>query len=279
MSFYSASHTHTLLVDGRNTMQEMIAAAKQFRFVSLGFSEHAWQGFDFAYCMPKDALLSYVQAVKSLQQAEASPRIWCGLEIDSLVPKEAFREQIRMVDYYISSTHYLPHPKGEEPICVDGNPERILAYIRQYLAGDTLAFAKAYFDLHVDTLLRRRPNIIGHFDLLRKYAEPYALFDVNDIAYRKIALHALERAFPCGGILEVNTGAIARGTMHTPYPTMALLCAWREMGGAITLNSDCHHAPDLQCWYSEALQMIRNAGFRSVKRLGTGTALWEDIEL
>ena len=279
MEFLSTSHAHTSYVDGKHTVEEMIFYAKQFHFVSLGLSEHAPQGFDPAYCMQNESINEYIDKIRAYQQTEKSIRVWCGLEIDSLVTNDDFQDQIKKVDYFISSTHYLPHPNGEAPIAIDGNPERLRAYIDQYLAGDGIAMAKAYYDLHVETLLRRQPAVIGHFDILRKYAASHQLFDENSASYRKVALNALERAFPCGGLLEINTGAIARGTMKLPYPTIELLGAWHEMGGQITLNSDCHNGPDLMCFYGEALKMIKEAGYRTIKHLGTADQLWEDWEL
>ena len=58
---------------------------------------------------------------------------------------------------------------------------------------------------------------------MRKYALSESLFDETSPEYRRLALDALERAFPCGGVLEVNTGAIARGYRDDPYPTAELL--------------------------------------------------------
>lgn len=71
--------------------------------------------------------------------------------------------------------------------------------------------ARDFFAIEVNALLRDRPQIIGHFDLLRKYAARLSLFDEADPAYRRLALSALEQAFPCGGVLEINTGGMARG--------------------------------------------------------------------
>ena len=86
-------------------------------------------------------------------------------------------------------------------------------------------------------------------------------------------------AFPCGGVLEINTGGMARGYLTTPYPTLELLCAWRELGGRITLTSDCHDRRYLVHAFPRAAALARQAGFRTALRLGTGTELWEEAEL
>ena len=55
-----------------------------------------------------------------------------------------------------------------------------------------------------------KPDIIGHFDVVRKHAKVLGL-DTALPAYRRAALDALEAAFQGCRLLEVNTGNIARG--------------------------------------------------------------------
>lgn len=72
---------------------------------------------------------------------------------------------------------------------------------------------------------------------------------------------------------------MARGYLTTPYPTLELLCAWRELGGRITLTSDCHDRRYLAHAFPQAAALAQQAGFRTALRLGTGTELWEEAEL
>ena len=165
------------------------------------------------------------------------------------------------------------------PVAVDGDPVLLRRYVDEVYHGDGLAMARDYFAIEVKALLRDRPQIIGHFDLLRKYAARLSLFDEADPAYRRLALSALEQAFPCGGVLEINTGGMARGYLTTPYPTLELLCAWHELGGQITLTSDCHDRRYLAHAFPQAAALARQAGFRTALRLGVGNALWEETAL
>ena len=64
-----------------------------------------------------------------------------------------------------------------------------------------------------------------------------------------------------------------------PYPADFLLDAWREMGGQLTLTSDCHNARDLDCAFAQTLSMLRQKGFTHIYRLGTGDSLWDSVEL
>ncbi len=272
--FLSNSHTHSTFCDGKNPPQEMIAAAKRNGFVSLGFSGHAHTGFASTWCMTLDRQEKYLEAIRALQPSAQGVRIWAGLEVDALTAPYLL-PATHTVDYRIGSMHYF-YPEGPQ---ADGQADKLKEYWETVFHGDGLALASHYYSIFAEFLNRERPEIIGHFDLIRKHAPTLGLFDENDPAYRKIALAALERAFPCGGVIEINTGGIARGYLPTPYPTQELLNAWREMGGKVTITSDCHDCHNLTCAYDMAWDMVKKAGFKSVHRLGTEDELWDEIDV
>lgn len=279
MTFVSNAHTHSRWCDGLDAIPDMVEAARALGFVSLGFSSHARQGFDPAYSMAPDAQAGYFAELRALQGEPGLPRLWAGLELDALAHPDCRREAFAHADYVIGSAHYLCESYGGAPVAVDGDPVLLRRYVDEVYHGDGLAMARDYFAIEVKALLRDRPQIIGHFDLLRKYAARLSLFDEADPAYRRLALSALEQAFPCGGVLEINTGGMARGYLTTPYPTLELLCAWHELGGQITLTSDCHDRRYLAHAFPQAAALARQAGFRTALRLGVGNALWEETAL
>ena len=229
--------------------------------------------------MAPDAQAGYFAELRALQGEPGLPRLWAGLELDALAHPDCRREAFACADYVIGSAHYLCESYSGVPVAVDGDPVLLRRYVDEVYHGDGLAMARDYFAIEVKALLRDRPQIIGHFDLLRKYAARLSLFDEADPAYRRLALSALEQAFPCGGVLEINTGGMARGYLTTPYPTLELLCAWHELGGQITLTSDCHDRRYLAHAFPQAAALARQAGFRTALRLGVGNALWEETAL
>lgn len=281
MSFFSNAHTHTTYCDGKTPIREMIAQAEALGFVSLGFSGHAAQGFDWSYSMNQERQRAYFQELRTIQKERvpSHPTIWAGLELDALAEDAFRREAYRQADYIIGSVHYLPWQGEAFPVAIDGPAERLGRYVDTVLDGDGLELARRYYNMVTHSLLRDRPAIIGHFDLVRKHAAALKLFDETSPHYRRIALSALEQAFPCGAVLEVNTGGMARGYLSTPYPSLELLGAWREMGGKVTLTSDCHDARYLDYAFDTALNLIHQAGFRSLMQLGRGKDLWEETEI
>lgn len=272
MSVLSSAHAHTTYCDGKSTAAEMAKAAWERGFVSLGFSGHAPQHFDTAYCMSMEGMEQYKAEVRALQKEyQGRMTIYLGTERDrfACVSPEGF-------DYFIGSVHYIPW--GEDFAPVDGDPVPLARYLREECGGNGLQFVQQYFTLLRDYILAARPAIIGHFDLVRKNNVVLHHFDEESPAYQTMALEALEPLAQTGAFLEVNTGAIGRGTMTAPYPAPYLLKAWKQWGGEVMINSDCHNAAKIDIFYPECEEMLRSLGYDHAVRLGKN-AMWERFSL
>lgn len=263
MSILSCAHVHTTYCDGKSPASLMAKTAWEKGFVSLGFSSHAPQHFDPGYCIDPAREQAYKEEILALREEyRGRMPIYLGIERDhfSCVSPEGY-------DYFISAVHYLPKPDGHHGV-VDGNPEDLLAYVNEYCGGDGLAMARQYFELLRDDVLAWRAPIIGHFDLVRKNNAWLRLYDEESAAYRRLALDALRPLAETGALLEVNTGAMARGCLSTPYPEAFLLREWRTWGGEVIVNSDCHDARFLDAFFSEAEALLISLGFDHAVRLG-----------
>ena len=285
MSFDSNAHTHTQYCDGKNTAEEMIEAAKRLGFVSLGFSGHARQGFDAPYSMEGENQQLYLEELRCRQKRQLAsgtgPRLWVGIEQDTMVEPAQKAQNLQDFDYIVGSSHYICSDFHGSPVSADGNLEPLRAYLKEVHRGDMLALVKEYFDVHTTMLLAERPDIIGHFDLIRKHAVRQGFFDPEGTAYRKLALAALnnlEGLPKSKSIMEVNTGGMTSGFLREPYPTWELLAVWREMGGQVTLTSDCHDEKWLDYAFEETLAKLKKLGYRQILRLGTGQSLWDAFE-
>lgn len=280
MKFLSNAHTHTNWCDGLSTAEEQLASARRLGFVSLGFSGHAMQGFDWKYCMSAENQRAYLAELRGMQErlAGRGPKIYAGLEQDEQAP-EAEKAKNRVdFDYLIGSVHYLPGEPGGERVAVDGNLAMLRNWIDQRCGGDARIMARGYYEQYGVGMEKDRPDILGHFDLVRKYAVQIGLnTGLND--YRRYALDALARARRGCAVLEVNTGNIARGYDTRPYPEEFLLDAWKELGGELTLTSDCHDARLLDCAFEPTVVWLRSRGWKRLLRLGTGNALWDEVEI
>lgn len=272
MSVLSSAHVHTPFCDGKTPAPEMAKAAWEKGFVSLGFSSHAPQRFDPACCIPPAREEDYKAQIRALQAEYAGRmRIYLGIERDyyACVSADGY-------EYSIASVHYLP--LNGEFVAVDGAPEDFLRYVKEGCGGDAMRMARRYFSLLRDYVLRDHPPIIGHFDLLRKNNAVLHLLDEESPAYRSLALETLEALAGAGAFLEVNTKPLIKGRPKTPYPEAFLLSAWKNWGGEVIINSDCHDARYLDVFYPQAEALLLSLGYDHAVRLGE-KALWERYPL
>jgi histidinol-phosphatase (PHP family) len=247
-------HTHTTFCDGKSAPEEVVVAAIEKGFAAIGFSGHGFTPFSPGYCMAEGAA-DYIASIKDLKaQYKDKIQIYLGAEEDAFSPVE--RSDF---EYIIGSSHYL-YANGKY-IPIDSGPECFRACV-DACNGDVLAFAEQYYKAFCDYILERKPDIIGHFDLITKYDELNKGLLLNDPAYLEIAEKYLRKAMESDGIFEVNTGAISRGYRTTPYPCRQLLELLRKQDCKIMLNSDSHHADTLDCHFAETKTLLRELGFR-----------------
>lgn len=264
-------HTHTSFCDGKDTPAEMAARAFELGFEALGFSGHSFTDFD-PCGMSAPTQERYRGEIAGLKERYAGRmEIYCGVEQDYFsgrVPPE--------YDYAIGSVHYVLH--DGEYLCVDWSPERTRENVEKY-GGDRYAYAEDYFELAGRVLETTGADIVGHFDLVRKFDELDPMLDEEHPRYRRAALSALESL--CAGgkrpVFEINTGAMARGYRRQPYPSERLLREIRARGCPVMITSDCHDRSLIGFGYDAAAAAARRAGFTG--RVTIKGGVFTEIEL
>ena len=251
-------HTHTNYTDGKDTPEEVVLAAIEKGFDSIGFSEHTYlQYSSFPRQLTAERAVLYKNEIQALKQKYAGViDIFCGLEYDfySDVDTEGY-------DYLIGSVHYLDCKT--EIASFDYGLERTIDYIKKYFDGDGLAFAKKYYETVAQLPKKKDFDIIGHFDLVTKNNEQGRFIDLSSKKYLDFgfeAIHALKGRIP---FFEVNTGAISRGYRTEPYPQIEFLREFKSCGFGAVITSDCHNKDHLDCNFKQARELLISAGFDS----------------
>jgi histidinol-phosphatase (PHP family) len=139
-----------------------------------------------------------------------------------------------------------------------------LDYFKKCLAlfdGDFVALSTQYYADFCEYILARKPDIIGHFDLVTKYleVEPSILTDAEK--YAAVAEKYIALAAEANCLFEVNTGAITRGLRTTPYPAENLLRILKKKGAGLVLNADSHAKDTLDFAFDEAKKLLMKVGF------------------
>lgn len=255
-------HTHTTFCDGKNTPEEIVLYAIEKGFKSIGFSGHGYTSFDVRYCMTDTE--GYVREISRLKRKyDDKIKIYCGIEEDAF----SYANRTNF-DYIIGSSHYFNIGNKYYPI--DSNYD----YFKKCLEVfdyDVKKLAETYYNAFSGYIASRKPDIVGHFDLITKFDEIEVPRFLNNSEYLKIAEKYMYKAAENDVIFEVNTGAISRGIRKTPYPQENLLYVLKEKGCRIILSSDSHSVETLDFYFEETKQLLRDIGFDCVYEFNEGS--------
>ncbi len=249
-------HTHTTFSDGSNTAEEMVQAALRLGFHTLGFSDHGHAAYDSCSMSPEGEA-AYCTEIRRLQRVYGDRiHILLGCEHDWLSPAD-FSEY----EYVIESVHYVPVDGAL--FCVDRSRAVLEDVIQKHFAGDPYRMCQAYFRTVCASCERTKADILGHIELVMKFNEHRDLFDDQDPRYLSAALEAADCAADSGRLVEINTGALARGYRSSPYPGWAMLKRLHERNARILLSSDCHDVSYLNCAFEDAADIAKECGYKT----------------
>lgn len=265
---YSNYHTHCFFCDGKGDPEDYIKKAISLKFHSLGFSSHAPVHLPSSWTMKEENLNNYAQTIKNLKEKYKNQiEIYCGLEIDyfeSISGPDSEKFKKLDLDYTIGSVHFMKNKDTGEYLTVDGDEEEYTRIIEVFFKGNVQDFVTEYYGLIRRMLSEHKLQIVGHLDLIRKNNKNERYFNETEHWYKEEIIKTLKAIKSSGAILEVNTGAIARGYLTTPYPSPWILKECYELDIPITLNSDGHSPENLDTFFSESLDLLRYAGYRQL---------------
>ena len=135
---------------------------------------------------------------------------------------------------------------------------------------DVIKLAETYYRTFVGYITNRKPDIVGHFDLITKFDEIDTPLFLNNSDYLKIAQKYIKTAAEADVIFEINTGAMARNIRKTPYLGEDLLYVLKTQGSKVMLSSDSHSVETLNYCFDEMENMLKDIGFDCVYELCKG---------
>ena len=246
-------HTHSVFCDGKNTPEEIVISAIEKGFSAISFSGHGYTAFDLRYCM-KDVDGYTVEIGRLKEKYKREIPIYLGVEEDAFSPTDRGR-----FDYIIGSSHYF-HVGGRY-LPIDSSYDHFQKCLAAF-QYDIIRLTEAYYQAFVGYIKSRKPDIIGHFDLITKFDETDSPLFLNNAEYNRIAETYLTEAAKSGCLFEVNTGAVARGIRKTVYPSENLLYLLKKLDVPLILSSDSHSADTLDFGFEETKRHLRDIGFR-----------------
>jgi len=239
-------HSATYCDHATGTLREVLEAAVAFGYQTFGVTEHAprvherylyetelgmGRGVPELHALFDD----YARDVAQLSEEFADRLVVLrGFETEA-VPHESYaatmlglREKHRF-EFMAGSVHHV------HDAIIDGPPEFYAKALE--ISGGIEPLAIQYYT-DVATMIRRlRPEVVTHFDLIRRNAPSPE--SVETPAVRAAAIAALELAGQYSCILDLNTAGIRKG-LGCPYPRPWLVREAHARGIPFCFGDDSH---------------------------------------
>lgn len=263
---WTTFHSHCDFCDGAQRPRAMVEAALDRDFAALGFSSHAPLPFPSPWCIGRGLrpanLDRYRQEIESLKRFyRGRIAIHCGLEVD-YIPGLIGPADRRFAefDYRIGSVHFVGRTAEGAAWQMDDGPERFELGLDLHFGGDIRSLVETYYRSLAEMAWLERPDVIGHFDLVKKYNRNARYFREDEGWYRRIVEDCLSVIAASGSIVELNTGGMARGWTDEPYPSPWILSLCLDKDIPICLSSDAHEGAGIAYGFAEALSLFGGLG-------------------
>lgn len=255
------------------TLREVLEAAVAAGYHTFGTTEHAPR-VEPRFLYPEELAMSWtVETLAANFEAYARQSraladefadrltVLRGFEIE-VVPANGYvalmnglRER-HGFEYIVGSVHYV------DEIVIDGPREDYRRAVEK--RGSLEALAVGYYEAVAAMVEAMRPEVVGHFDLIRRNAPDEGA--VDSPAIRAAAERALEAVEACGGILDVNTAGYRKG-LGRPYPAPWVLERARALGIGLCLGDDSHGPADVGAGLAPARRYLLEHGIETMTTL------------
>jgi histidinol-phosphatase (PHP family) len=268
---YHGGHSGEFSRHAAGSLEDVVKSAIRAGFSIYGLSEHAPR-YRVEDLFPDEVDLdvddlarifeSYVDTALALRDRHADRiELLVGFETEVLPPQGwpeqmlELRRRHREFDYMVGSVH---HVGGAS---IDMTPE-LAAKVAEEVGGRD-ALERLYFEGVAEMVERLRPEIVGHFDLIRKFDGAEASFGPGTWKHIERALEVIQAV---GAIVDVNAAPVRR-KMGPVYPLPPVLERACEMGIPVTLGDDSHGPAQVGVGLDACLRAIQQAGYRRVHYL------------
>ena len=254
----------------RGTLRGVLDAAVEIGLHTYGLTEHAPR-YEQRHLYDSERAKGYTLERLQLEferYAEESRRVQPlfegrlsvlrGFEAE-VVPPDRYAELMQGLrsrhgfDYMVGSVH---HVGG---ISIDESPRHFRAAVDA--CGGLEPFAVRYYETVRRMIEDLRPEVVGHFDLLKLHAP--AGSDLATPRVRLAAEEALAAAKAGGCILDLNTAGWRKG-LREPYPGPWIVRAATAAGIPFCFGDDSHEPSQVGFGIERARQFLLSNGVSSV---------------
>ena len=283
-------HSGEFCDHGKGTLREIVVAAVSRGYHTFGVTEHAPR-FHERYLYPEEAAIGWdIEKVQRDFEAYAresaalvancglriadcglknenatAPQAFCllrGFEVEVVPPGDYGRlmNELRErhgFDYVVGSVHWV------NDVITDHSKAKFDEAAAK--CGGQEALAVRYYEQVAEMVEAIRPEVVGHLDVIRKYASPRQA--VETPRARDAAREALCVIRKYGCILDVNTAGLRKG-LGSPYPAPWLLrMAVHDFDIGVCFGDDSHSPEDVGAGIIETRQYLLENGVEHITYL------------
>ncbi|MGM0688240.1 MAG: histidinol-phosphatase HisJ family protein [Bacillota bacterium] len=236
------------------TMDEYLAEAELKKIREIGFADHFPLGLlDYnprvQVTMNPGELDEYILQVENLKKLSNRVKIKLGIEIDYLPGTEDKLGKLLKeysFDFVIGSIHFMDDWDFTHPVYADTYKDR-----------DLNRLYETYFDLVWNLCHSGLIDIIGHIDVIKKFGYRPSV-DLEPLWEQTARI--LKQTDTC---MELNTAG-RDAPVGEFYPEKLLIEKCFKEGVSVTLGSDAHGPQQVGRYFEEALQTLKEAGYREL---------------
>ena len=260
-------HTHTHYFHGKNTVEEMYAAAQEKGLKYYGFSEHTPLPDGFSCLLYREgdmhhAFINYIHDVLELKKRTARaaliypqenfPIALLGMELDFTPHNLMYMDNLINTypfDYVIGTIHFVNGVNIGLWDCHSISQE------------EKFIFFEKYYQSIADMAKWGKADIVAHPD----FVKIHAIDAFTEWLKTKNALDCIENAFyeirKAGMVLEVSTGGLNK-TCKEIHPSPPIMEIASKLGLAISFASDTHNTKTIAYAFDELARFASSYGYK-----------------
>lgn len=258
-------HSGAFCHHARDDLDSIIRAYIDRGFAWIGLTEHM-PPVDDRFLFPDERAAGltaerirrrfdrYLNCARQLQRKYRQRiRILVGFETEAYDGSLALVQELRNrhePDYIVGSIHHV------DDVNFDYGPDAYGQAVRA--AGSVDALYRRYFDQQYDLIAQLRPEVVGHFDLVRIYDPDYRERLQRPEIWDRIRRN-LELVREHDLILDFNVRALGKGAAE-PYVSEAILRLAIELGIDLVPGDDSHGVATAGQFIETGIELLAHAG-------------------
>ncbi|CEP13812.1 hypothetical protein [Parasitella parasitica] len=257
MPYSFHSHSGQFCKHGYGLLEDVVKEAIRKGFYAYGLSEHMPRYAESelypeeleANCTPETLETTYadfqIEAKRVQQKYKNQIHILIGAEIEFINKDYAQHvsnlRNVYKADYVVGSLHHV------NSVPIDFSPELYAEALGQVNSLKDLY--TQYFDEQYTMLRSVQPEVVGHFDLIRIFADQRVADEtlLQPEVWERVVRN-IDLVVAYGGLFEINSRSWKKGLLDA-YPQRDIIKAILKKNGKFTLSDDCHGPNDVGLFY------------------------------